>query len=104
MTTRILVTLLLLAAPALAQSGPPKIEAAKLTNRLTVIYGAGGNIAVGSGDTTFLVDDGLQPLNAAVKAEIAKVSAKPVRFVINTHWHGDHTGGNLMEGEAGAVI
>jgi glyoxylase-like metal-dependent hydrolase (beta-lactamase superfamily II) len=99
------LSLLFLATVAQAADAPPALTAQKLTDRLYVIAGAGGNIAVQTGpDTTFLVDDGLQPLGAQIKGEVAKIAKKPVRFVFNTHWHSDHTGTNPDVGTAGAVI
>ena len=55
-------------------------------------------------DGVFLIDDQYAPLTDKIKAAIATVSDKPVRFVLNTHWHGDHTGGNENLGQAGALI
>jgi glyoxylase-like metal-dependent hydrolase (beta-lactamase superfamily II) len=82
-----------------------KVAVQKLGEDLFVIAGAGGNIAVQVGpEATYLVDDGLQPLGAAIKAELAKISQQPVRFVLNTHWHNDHTGSNQLFGAAGAVL
>jgi cyclase len=66
---------------------------------------AGGNVAVTVGnDGVFIIDDELQPLNAKLKAALATLSKKPVRFVVNTHWHSDHTGGNAAFGAGGAII
>jgi len=52
----------------------------------------------------FLVDDQFAPLTPKIEAAIAKITPKPVRFVLNTHWHFDHTGGNENLGKAGVVI
>jgi cyclase len=52
----------------------------------------------------FLVDDQFAPLTPKIAAAVAKLSSKPVGFVINTHWHGDHTGGNENLGKSGALI
>ena len=54
-------------------------------------------------DATFLVDDQYAPLTPRIVEAIAKLTPKPVRFVLNTHWHGDHTGGNENLGRAGAI-
>jgi glyoxylase-like metal-dependent hydrolase (beta-lactamase superfamily II) len=51
-----------------------------------------------------LIDDQFAPLTAKIKAAIARLTKKPVRFVLNTHWHFDHTGGNENLGKAGALI
>ena len=55
-------------------------------------------------DGVFVIDDELAPLTAKLKAALAALSKKPVRFVVNTHWHADHTGGNPAMAAAGAVI
>lgn len=70
-----------------------------------LLMGAGGNIVASVGDDgTFIVDDQFAPLTDKIRDALARIDDKPVRFVINTHWHGDHTGGNQHFGEAGAVI
>jgi glyoxylase-like metal-dependent hydrolase (beta-lactamase superfamily II) len=70
-----------------------------------MLTGAGGNLALSIGeDAAFLVDDQFAPLAPRIKAAIARIAARPVRFVLNTHWHGDHTGGNENFGRAGAVL
>lgn len=70
-----------------------------------MLQGAGGNIGVSAGaDGVFLVDDQYAPLTPKIAAAIASVSSKPVRFVLNTHWHFDHTGGNENMGKAGALL
>jgi glyoxylase-like metal-dependent hydrolase (beta-lactamase superfamily II) len=67
--------------------------------------GAGGNMALCIGeDGAFLVDDQYAPLTDAIRQVIAQLSEEPVRFVLNTHWHADHTGGNENLGELGTVI
>jgi glyoxylase-like metal-dependent hydrolase (beta-lactamase superfamily II) len=94
------------AAPSPAPSPPPlQMASQKLRDNFWLLTGPGGNIALVVGpDAVYLIDDQLQPLTPKLKAEIAKVTDKPVRFVVNTHWHRDHTGGNQAFGEAGAVI
>ncbi len=70
-----------------------------------MLTGAGGNVAVVAGtDGVFLVDDQFAPLTEKIRAAVARISPAPVRFVLNTHWHGDHTGGNENLGRAGALI
>jgi len=72
---------------------------------LHMMAGRGGNLAVSSGDDgVFLVDDQYAPLTQKIRAAIATVSDAPIRFVLNTHWHVDHTGGNENLGRAGALI
>jgi len=65
----------------------------------------GGNLGVSTGeDGVFLVDDQFAPMTQKIQAAISKVTDKPVRFVFNTHWHGDHAGGNENLAKTGAVI
>jgi glyoxylase-like metal-dependent hydrolase (beta-lactamase superfamily II) len=62
-------------------------------------------MAVSAGeDGVFLVDDQYAPLTEKIIAAIREIQDEPVRFVVNTHWHGDHTGGNENLGKAGAVV
>jgi cyclase len=82
-----------------------EVTATKLAEGVHVLVGAGGNIGVSSGkDGVFLVDDQYAPLTPKIKAAVASFSDKPIRFVVNTHWHGDHTGGNENLGGAGSLI
>jgi cyclase len=99
--------LALAAHPAAAQQDFSKVEvkAEKVADGLWMLTGAGGNIGVSAGpDGVFLVDDQYAPLTDKIKAAVATVSDKPVRFVLNTHWHGDHVGGNENLGKDGAVL
>ncbi len=82
-----------------------EIKPVALNGNVHVIYGAGGNIGVSAGeDGVFIIDDQFAPLTERLKTAIAGISDKPIRFVINTHFHFDHTGGNENLGSAGAVI
>ena len=82
-----------------------EIRTTKLTQNLYLLEGEGGNIGVSAGDDgVFVIDDQFARLTARILAAIKAISDKPVRFVINTHWHFDHTGGNENFGRAGAVI
>src|SRR5919109_689033 len=70
-----------------------------------MLAGAGGNIGVSVGDNgVFVVDDQYAPLTPKILAAVKAIRDEPVRFVLNTHWHGDHTGGNENMGAAGAFI
>ena len=81
------------------------IQTQSLADGLHMLTGRGGNLVVSSGaDGVFLVDDQFAPLSERILAAIAKISSQPLRFVVNTHWHGDHTGGNENMGRAGALI
>lgn len=108
--SRSLIALLTLAAcssGALAQEDYSKVQVKteKLSNSAYMLQGAGGNIGLSVGeDAVFVVDDQFAPLTPKIKAAIAAISKKPVKFVVNTHWHFDHTGGNENFGKGGAVI
>ncbi len=97
----------LIALPAFAQRdfSDVEIETIPLGNDLYVLIGAGGNIGLSTGaDGTFIIDDQYAPLTERIRAAIAAVTDDEVRWVLNTHWHGDHTGGNENFAEAGAII
>ncbi len=82
-----------------------EIRAVELESDLFVLFGRGGNVGLSVGeDGAFLVDDQYAPLTERILAAVAEVTDEPVRWVLNTHWHGDHTGGNENLGRAGAMI
>ena len=82
-----------------------EIQAHKLSDSTYMLTGAGGNIGLSVGeDAVFVIDDQFAPLAAKIKAAIARITAKPVQFVLNTHFHFDHTGGNEAFGKDGALI
>ena len=105
-TLTALAALGLLAAPAAGQDlSGVEIRVEKLAPGVAVLFGAGGNIGVSYGkDGNILVDDQFAPLTGKIAAAVAGLDPDPVRFVVNTHWHFDHTGGNEAWGKAGAVI
>lgn len=97
---------LLLASPAAAQDfSKVEIETTKVAEGVYALKGAGGNLGlvVGS-DRAFLIDDQYAPLVPKIRAAIAEVTDKPVSFVLNTHWHGDHVGGNEAFAETGTLV
>src|SRR5688572_15777219 len=103
----LLASLTLLAAPAAAQPDLSAVEirVEQLAPGVAVLFGAGGNIGLSYGeDGNVIVDDQYAPLTPKILAAIATLDPDPVRFVINTHWHSDHSGGNENLGRQGAVI
>ncbi len=82
-----------------------QIQTERLTEGLFVLIGSGGNIGLSIGeDGPFVVDDQFAPLTEKIKMAIAELTDRDVVWVLNTHWHGDHTGGNENFGEGGAFI
>ena len=113
----LLVTLMLLGAAALAsvatRAGQEQdfskvqIKATKVSGNIYMLEGAGGNIAASIGeDGIVIVDDQFAPLAEKIQASLKSlgITDKPVRFVINTHYHGDHTGGNAPFSRAGSTV
>ncbi len=81
------------------------IEAKRVAGNVYMITGRGGNMGLSVGpDGAFLIDDQFAPLTARIIEAVNELSPKRVQFVVNTHWHGDHTGGNENLGKAGAII
>lgn len=82
-----------------------QIKTIKLTDAIYMLQGSGGNIGVLIGkDGIVLIDDQFAPLSEKIKSALKILSDKPVRFIINTHFHADHTGGNENFGGEGAII
>jgi glyoxylase-like metal-dependent hydrolase (beta-lactamase superfamily II) len=95
------------AAPAGAQQdfSAVTIEVVPVAPGVSMLVGRGGNIGVSAGaDGVFLVDDQYAPLTDKIRAAVATIDVRPIRFVLNTHWHGDHTGGNENLGQTGTLI
>ena len=70
------------------------IKTKQLSDGLYVLFGQGGNIGLSVGeDGVYIIDDQFAPLTEKINGAIAEITDQPVKFVINTHWHGDHTGG-----------
>ncbi len=88
-----------------AQWDDVEIKAVSVSTGVWMLEGRGGNIGVSAGeDGVLLIDDQFAPLGEKIKAAVKRLSDDPIRFVVNTHWHGDHTGGNESLGQGGAVI
>jgi cyclase len=84
-----------------------EMKVTKVSGNIYMLEGAGGNIAASVGeDGIVIVDDEFAPLADKIQAALKNlgITDKPVRFVINTHYHGDHTGGNVPFNNAGSTI
>ncbi len=82
-----------------------QIKVTKVAGTVYMLEGAGGNIGVSAGeDGIVVVDDQFAPLADKIQAALKGITDKPVRFVINTHWHYDHTGGNAYFQKQGPII
>ncbi len=81
------------------------IETTKLSDHVYMLVGAGGNIGVSvSDENVFVIDDQFAPLTEKIVAAIKKLSNAPITYVANTHFHGDHSGGNENMAKLGATI
>ncbi len=102
-----LSSVLLFAPSAIAQTDFDSVEITTedLGGGIHVLFGRGGNIGLSAGeDGALLVDDQYAPLTEKILAAVAEITEHPIRFVVNTHWHGDHTGGNENLGKGGSLI
>jgi glyoxylase-like metal-dependent hydrolase (beta-lactamase superfamily II) len=82
-----------------------QIRAVLVAQDIHMLLGRGGNIAVVSGEGgVLLVDDQYAPLTEKIRAAVRAIDPNPIRFVLNTHWHGDHTGGNENLGATGTAV
>ena len=110
MKTRLIVLCVAVAfaaTPAVAQQDFSEVEIGtiEVASGVYMLQGAGGNIGVSVGaDGVFLIDDQYAPLTERIVAAVRAIDDGPIRFVLNTHWHGDHTGGNESLGGSGALI
>ena len=106
---RILCLLVVLALPVLtiAQDDYSKVEikATKISGNVYMLEGAGGNIGVSVGaDGVLIVDDQFAPLAEKIRAALKTLGEGKLKFILNTHWHGDHTGGNAQFGREAPII
>ncbi len=112
----VVATIMALSGPAFAQqppaAAPPppdfskvEIKTTDLGDNIYMLEGQGGNITVAVGkDGIIMVDGQYAPLHDKIKAAIEAISNKPIKYLINTHFHGDHTGGNELFARDGATI
>jgi len=112
----VVATIMALSGPAFAQqppaAAPPppdfskvEIKTTDLGDNIYMLEGQGGNITVAVGkDGIIMVDGQYAPLHDKIKAAIEAISKKPIKYLINTHFHGDHTGGNELFARDGATI
>ena len=104
---RFLLPFLLAATALYAQQDFSKVEikVQKVAGTVYMLTGSGGNIGVSVGDDgVVIVDDQYAPLAPKIQAALKSITDKPVRFIINTHYHGDHTGGNADFAKTGSTI
>ena len=98
---------LLAAAPLAAQQDFSKVEikASKVRGNIWMLNGTGGNIGVSVGpDGVLIVDDKFAPLAEKIRAALKEVGGGQLKFILNTHWHGDHTGANPVFGPEAPII
>ncbi|MEP0263621.1 MBL fold metallo-hydrolase [Dokdonia sp.] len=82
-----------------------KINVEPVSENIYMLTGAGGNIGVSIGDEgVFMIDDQFAPLSEKIQSAIKKISDKPIKFLVNTHFHGDHSGGNANFEASGTMI
>src|SRR5580704_19456187 len=82
-----------------------QIKTIDLGHNTYMLEGQGGNITVAVGtDGIIMVDGQFAPLSAKIKAAIAAISPLPIKYIVNTHFHGDHTGGNANFQKDGAIV
>ncbi|MDY0781487.1 MBL fold metallo-hydrolase [Tenacibaculum sp. IB213877] len=102
---KVMCLFLLLSTHLYSQEKKPQIESVKVTDNIYMLKGAGGNIGVFVGEhEVFMIDDKFAHLTPEILAAIKSITLKPVKYLMNTHWHGDHVGGNENMYKEGAII
>lgn len=82
-----------------------EVKSTKVGGTVWMLEGAGGNIGVSAGpDGILLIDDQFAPLAEKIKAAVKAINPGKIAFIVNTHWHGDHTGGNPIFGKEATII
>ena len=107
MRTTYLFAMALVATAAFGQQNfdNVQIKTQKVAGTVYMLVGAGGNIGVTVGeDGIVIVDDQYAPLAPKILEALKGISDKPLRFIINTHYHGDHTGGNEVMGKSAPIV
>ena len=104
-TLLVVLTLYPFVASAQRNFDNVEIKAAKVAGSVYMLTGAGGNIGVSVGDDGIvIVDDQFAPLAPKIKEALRGITTQPYRFVLNTHFHGDHTGGNEAFGREAPIV
>jgi cyclase len=93
------------AAPSVQTAAPAELHVLPVQGNIYMVVGAGGNVTLQTGDDgVLLVDTGTAQMSAKLLAAIRGISDKPIRYIINTHVHADHTGGNEFIAKAGSTV
>lgn len=96
---------LFLTALVFGRQGGAAIQRVAVTDSISVLYGPGGNVGVFAGEEgVFVIDDKFAASAEGIEAAIDEISEGELRFLLNTHWHGDHTGGNAHFGREATIV
>ncbi len=103
----VLLAISLCASPAFAQQDFSKVQikATRVAGNVYMLEGSGGNIGVSVGaDGILIIDDQFAPLADKIRAALKELNPGKLKFILNTHWHGDHTGGNASFGPEAPIV